>query len=119
MKKLYKVGSAVYIWYENNLAKIILILLVHIGLFFLINLPYINIFIDKYFLYFIDWLLILVFFLPPKRFILKTGFILLLLACLFTLIRLRQAAEIIGDVSFMMIFTFVLLDIKEHMDIYD
>lgn len=107
--------SRQYNWYTENLQKIILIAGLHIISSYFVKLPYINIFTSLFtFLpYFFDWIAILILFKPKKELILKTGLLLFVVSFFFTLVRLKYVLEVLGEVSFLMIGTYIILSLRE------
>ncbi len=98
-----------YMWYEKNLAKLMLIIIIHFISYFISNLPYINIFTGRYFPFIMDWIFILILFSPQKNIVLRFGLFLILLASIFGLLRLYPVTEIIGELSFAAIGTYIVL----------
>ena len=107
--------SRQYSWYVINLQKIVFVVGLHLILTYLVNLPYINIFASLFsFLpYFFDWIAILILFKPKKELILRIGLSLFVVSFFFALIKLNFALEALGEVSFLMIGTYVLLSLRE------
>lgn len=104
-----------YKWYGSNMQKIIFVIGLHIVLSYLVNLPYINIFTSLFsFLpYLFDWIAILVFFRPRKELILKVGLLLFVVDYFFALIKLNFALDVTGQISYLMIGTYILLALRE------
>lgn len=104
-----------YKWYGSNMQKIIFVIGLHIVLSYLVNLPYINIFTSLFsFLpYLFDWIAILILFKPRKELILKVGLLLFVINYFFALIKINVILEAIGEVSFLMIGTYVIFSLRE------
>lgn len=104
-----------YEWYSQDIRKIIFILGLHVAVSYIVNLPYINIFASLFsFLpYLIDWIAIRILFHPPKETILKVGIAFFIVGFLVSLIRINSLLEIVGDISFFAIGTYVVLSLKE------
>lgn len=104
-----------YTWYDTNLAKILFIVLIFIASYYIVNLPYINIFTSIFLFlpYLIAWLGILALFRPKKDRILRAGIMLFAINFIFSLFRLRYISEILGDISYFMIATYIFITIKD------
>lgn len=104
-----------YSLYVANLQKIIFVVSLHIASSYFVKLPYINIFtgLFSFLPYLFDWIAILILFKPKKELILKTGILLFVVSFFFTLIKLNVVLEILGEISFLMIGTYVLLSLRE------
>ncbi|GEM_PF-5024315 len=115
MNRVKEYLSETYKWYGSNMQKIIFVIGLHIVLSYFVNLPYINIFTSLFsFLpYFFDWIAILILFKPKKELILKTGILLFAVSYFFALIKLNFVLEVLGEVSFFMIGTYVILSLRE------
>lgn len=107
--------SRQYNWYVKNLQKIALVVGLHIILSYFVKLPYVNIFTSllTFLPYFFDWIAILILFKPKKELILKTGLLLFVVGLFFTLIRLKYVLEVLGEMSFLMIGTYIILSLRE------
>jgi len=104
-----------YTWFSNNAQKIIFVVGLHFIFSFLVNLPYVNIFagLFSFLPYFFDLVLILILFRPNKESLLKLGLLLFSVSCFFNLIRIDFFTEILGQVIFFMIATYVILSLRE------
>ncbi len=107
--------SKQYNWYVANLQKIILIAGLHIILSYFVKLPYINIFTSLFsFLPFlVDWIAILILFKPKKELIFKIGLLLFVASFFLALLRLKYVLEVLGEISFLMIGTYIILSLRE------
>lgn len=115
MNKLKKFFTNIYPYYSKHVQKITFVIIVHFVSSYVINLPYINIFTSYFsFLpYFVDWVVILILFKPKKEIILKIGFLLFIVSFLFEVIRISFFLENLGQISFLMLGTYVMLVLKE------
>lgn len=118
MNKIKIYISRQYNWYAKNLQKIILVVGLHIFLSYSLKLPYVNIFASLFssLSYFFDWIAILILFKPKKELILKIGILLFAVSYIFALIKLNFVIETLGEISFLMIGTYIILVIKEIKD---
>jgi len=107
--------SRQYSWYVINLQKILFVAGLHLISSYFVNLPYINIFASLFsFLpYFFDWIAILILFKPKKELILRVGLSLFVVSFFFALIKLNFLLEALGEVSFLMIGTYIILSLRE------
>lgn len=115
MDKVKKYFSKNYNWYSVNIQRIIFVVGVHFISSYIISLPYINIFagLFSFLPYFFDWIAILILFKPKKHLILKVGLLLFAVSYPFTLIKYNFFLEIIGQASFFMIGTYIILSLRE------
>jgi len=115
MNKIKRYFINFYKWYIFNTQKIIFVIGLHFISLYIVDLPYINIFTSLFsFLpYFFDWIAILILFRPKKELFLKTGLLLFIIGFLFTVIKLSFMSETIGQISYLMIVTYVILILKE------
>lgn len=104
-----------YSWYVINLQKIIFVVGLHIVSSYVVKLPYINIFASLFsFLpYLVSWIAILILFRPKKELILKVGLLLFLVSFFFAVVKLNFVLEVIGQASFFMIGTYIILSLRE------
>lgn len=115
MTNIKKKIKNVYQWVLDNFSKIIIILVVHIGLTFLLQLPYVNLIriVISFLPYLIDWILVLIMFKPSKQIILKSAFYLLIVGFFLNLAGLKQLLEIVGLAIYLFLATYILLSLKE------
>jgi len=115
INKIKHPSQEIFLWYEKHIAKILLIVILHIASHYFVNLPYINIFTSLFsFLPFlIDWMAIIVLFKPRAKLILYSGLFLFMVDIIFSLMSVRSIAEQIGNVSYLMLATYVLISLKE------
>lgn len=115
MNRIKEYFSKQYQWYGSNIQKIIFVVSLHFILYYLANIPYINIFTSLFssLPYFLDWIAILVLFRPKKELVLKVGLLLFLINYFFALIKINFIFEAMGEVSFLMIGTYVILSLHE------
>lgn len=115
MKLIKEYLSKKYNWYDINAHKIVLVVGLHLVSSFLLTLPYINLFAGLFSFspYLVDWIAILVLFRPRKEMILKIGLLLFGLSYICTLTKVDFAVEILGQITFFMIGTYVVLSLKE------
>lgn len=115
MKKIKKQINNWYQWTIKNYSKILVIIVIHIVLTFLLQLPYINLvrIIISFLPYLVDWILILVLFKPSKNNILKWAFYLLFVGFFLNILRLQSILEVIGLAVYLFIATYILISLKE------
>lgn len=115
MNRIKTFISKQYSLYVVNLQKIIFVVGLHIVLSYFVKLPYINIFtgLFSFLPYLFDWIAILILFKPKKELILKTGLLLFAVSFFFALIKLNIVLETLGEVSFLMIGTYIILSLHE------
>lgn len=115
MDKLKNYFSKQYKWYSLNVEKIFFVVGLHFILLYIVNLPYVNIFTSLFaFLpYLFDWIAILILFKPNKELILKIGIVLFFVGFIFALVKLSYPLEILGQISFFLIGTYIILVAKE------
>lgn len=115
MNRVKEYLSGAYRWYGSNMPKIIFVVGLHFILAYFVRLPYINIFTGLFssLPYFFDWIAILILFRPNKELILKTGLLLFAIDFFFALIKLNFVLETLGEVSYLMIGTYVLQALRE------
>lgn len=115
MNKIKKYLSRQYDWYIHNLHKIIFVIGIHFISYYIVNLPYVNVFTSLFsFLpYLLDWIVILILFKPKKKLILKTGILLFVFGYFFALIRFNFILEALGQAIFFMIGTYIIMALRE------
>lgn len=115
MEKVKNIFSKQYSWYVTNLQKIIFVAGLHFVLSYFVQLPYINIFTSLFsFLpFFFDWVAILILFKPKKEFILKVGLLLFGVSFFLALIKFNFALEIMGEMSYLLIGTYIIFSLRE------
>jgi hypothetical protein len=115
MKKIKKQINNWYQWTIKNYSKILVIIVIHIVLTFLLQLPYINLvrIIISFLPYLVDWILILVLFKPSKNNILKWAFYLLFVGFFLNILKLQSILEVIGLAVYLFIATYILISLKE------
>src|SRR5690348_9297467 len=114
MKFINKKVLLVYTWVKKNLEKIIIIVIIY-GLFtYLLELPYINLLriLFSSFPFMFSWIAVLLLFKPKKEDILKVGFLLLIIAIPLSAFSV-SLLEVIGDLFFLFLATYVLISLKE------
>lgn len=104
-----------YTWFQNNLAKIVFIMVLHLVTSRVMNLPYFNIFASLFsfspFLF--DWIAILFLFKPRKETILVTGLSLFALSFIFAVFQLQTILEFLGEISYLLIGTYIIFSLRE------
>lgn len=115
MNRIKTFTAKQYNLYGANLQKIIFVIGLHIVLSYFVKLPYINIFtgLFSFLPYLFDWIAILILFKPRKELILKTGLLLFVVSFFFALIKLNIVLEVLGQASFLMIGTYIILSLRE------
>lgn len=115
MNRIKEFFPKTYSWYGINMQKIIFITGLHLVSSYLVNLPYINIFTSlfSFIPFFFDWIAILILFKPKKELILRVGLLLFVANFFFALIKLNFAIEITGELSYLMIGTYVIFSLRE------
>lgn len=115
MNKIKEYFSKQYRWYGSNIQKIIFVVSLYFILSYLVNLPYINIFTSLFssLSYFLGWIAILILFKPKKKLILKVGLLLFVINFFFALLKINFIFVTMGEVSFLMIGTYVVLSLHE------
>lgn len=100
---------------QSNIVKLLFIVAVDGVLYFLFQLPYINLFasIFSYLPHLITIVLIIIFFRPSKKSILITGMVLLVLSYPFLLANLQNISEPLGTLSYFFFSAYIVLMIKE------
>lgn len=104
-----------YDFYKTNHVKIIFILVLHLIVSYLVNLPYINIFagLFSFIPYLFDWIVIMILFKPHRDFIFRIGVYLFIISFFFVLVNLKPVLEFLGGSIYLMIGTYILLSLKE------
>ncbi|GDX61839.1 hypothetical protein LBMAG33_1490 [Candidatus Levyibacteriota bacterium] len=115
MSFIFEYISKKYAWYVDNLQKIVFIVALFFIFSYLLKLPYINIFVRFFALlpHIVAWIAILLLFKPRKESILKVGFFIFAVGYLFTLVRISLVMEIIGQVGFFIILTYLIMSVRE------
>ncbi|MCL5439130.1 MAG: hypothetical protein M1268_04040 [Patescibacteria group bacterium] len=115
MNRVKKYLIRKYNWYSSNIQKIIFVVGLYYILSYFVGLPYINLstLLFSFLPYFFDWIAILILFKPKKELILKVGLLLFTVDYFFALVRLNSTLEILGEVSYLMIGTYVILSLRE------
>lgn len=115
MNRFKEYLSKLYRWYASNIQKIIFVIGLHFILAYFVKLPYINIFtgLFSFFPYFFDWIALLILFKPRKELVFKIGLLLFVVDYFFALIKLNFVLGIMGDVSYLMIGTYIVLSLHE------
>jgi hypothetical protein len=111
-KKLYS-DSVIFV--SGNFSKLIVIGIVFLGLRYLLTLPYINLFaaIFSYIPHLVALILFIIFFRPQKRTILLIGLGLLAISYPFLLLNIHSIAEVLGIISYLLIGSYIILQIKD------
>jgi len=114
IKMKNKLSTAIN-WVLKNYQKLIILVVFHMLLEYLLNQPYINLIrIYLAFIpYILDLALILILFKPTKDILLKSAFILLLICFPLALIGINNVMEILGNISYVLIFTYVIISLKD------
>lgn len=107
--------TRIYKWYGLNMQRIIFVVGLHFILAYLINLPYVNIFTSLFssLLYLFDWIAILILFKPKKEKVLIAGMSLFAIDFIFAVFRLQNALEFLGEASYFMIGTYIVMSLRE------
>ncbi|HSW98145.1 MAG TPA: hypothetical protein VLF89_10045 [Candidatus Saccharimonadales bacterium] len=115
MKKITNSIKKIYLGYEKNIAKILFILLLHFCVSSLVNLPYLNLIniLIVFFPYLVDWVAFLILFRPQKELVLLVGICLFIPACIFAIIGFTAPLEISGDISYLLLATYIILSLTE------
>jgi hypothetical protein len=115
MHNIKKITVNSFAWYKDNIASVVFIIFLHIAISYVVNLPYINIFTSLFsFLpWLIDWIAVVILFRPASTIILKAGLLLFVVNILFALLKIGQIVELIGNISYLMIATYILISLKE------
>lgn len=115
INKFKNIFTSFYRWFEVNLSKIALVIIVHLVTSYTVNLPYINIFTSlfSFIPYVLDWIVIAVLFKLNKDQILNFGLLLFFVAIPFEIFNFRKVVEVLGEISFLMIGTYVILSLRE------
>lgn len=97
-------------WYEKNLSKLFLLVVIHSIVFSLTQLPYVNVIVLLFpgIVYFVDLIMIIFLFHPKKEYLLKTAVILFILAVPFSFVKLFDVVELLGQISFFLLVAFLL-----------
>jgi len=107
--------SKMFMWIQMQREKIFYTLIVYLVTAYLLRLPYINL-ITLYISFMpllLTWIFILFVFKPKKDTILKFGLGLFLFNFFVTLVGISSVYEQLGDLSYFMILTYVLLSLRE------
>lgn len=104
-----------YDWYKFNLAKILFVVGLYFIFHYLVNLPYINIFYGllSFFPYISAWIAVMILFRPSKKLMLKVGIAMFIVDFFFVLTNTKNVSEFLGDISYLMLATYILLSLKE------
>src|SRR5438046_848227 len=115
MNKIKNYFSKHYAWYSQNAQKVVFIVGLHFVSSYIVNLPYVNILAGLFaFLpYLFDWIAILILFKPNKELILKIGLFLFVIGYFVSLLKLNSVLEVVGQVGFFAIGTYVVLSLRE------
>lgn len=112
MKKNIK---KLFYWIKTNREALVYIIGTYLVLTYLLNLPYINL-IKIYLSAFpllIAWVFAIIVFRPKKEKILKIGLGLFIINFLFAVVHLQGISESLADVSYFMIFTYIVMALYE------
>jgi len=107
--------NKVYKWFQENAVKILTVIVVHMILSYIFTLPYINLvnIAFGYIAFFVDWIIILILFKPKKEYILKFGLALFILSFPLAVFDAKWSVEMLGNISYLMIATYILFSLKE------
>lgn len=105
----------IFQWILDNFSKIVTIVVIHVALTFLLQLPYVNLIriVISFLPYLVDWILILILFKPSKQVILKSAFYLLIVGFILNIIGMKQFLEGVGLAIYLFLATYILLSLKE------
>lgn len=104
-----------YKWLQENAMKVFVVIVMHMVLTYLLSLPYLNL-LNIFFgfiIFLIDWIIILILFKPGKENILKAGLWLFVIGFPFAVIDAKFSLEILGNVSYMLIATYIFFAFSE------
>lgn len=98
-----------------NIKKVIFLVVLYGGLTFMVSLPYIN--LIKIFISFlpplVTWIVFILLFKPSKELLLRLSIALLLLGALVTILKIQFLYEVIGNIVYFMLATYVCLSFGE------
>ncbi len=111
LKKSSNFLSLLWRWFEDNNSKLIVLAGLHFLLLYVLSLPYFNLIkiVFSFFVYLIDWLLILILFRPQKEKILKLAFYLFAVGFIFGILNIGLILELIGMAAYLFLATYFVL----------
>lgn len=103
------------LWLRNHSIKIFYIIVLHLTIVYISDLPYFNLIkiIAPSLVFFVDWIAILLIFKPKMDSILKIGIILFFINCVFAIVKIYVLVEALGNISYLLIATYIVLSLKE------
>lgn len=107
-----------YKWLQNNAMNVFIVVVVHFATSSILSLPYFNLIyiVFGFIAFLIDWVLILILFKPSKENILKFGLVLFMISFPFAVIDAKRPVEMIGNLSYLMIATYILFSLSEVIE---
>lgn len=104
-----------YRWLQDNAMNVFVVIVIHLVTSSILALPYFNLLyiVFGFISFFIDWIIILILFKPKKENILKFGLALFILSFPLAVIDAKWPVEMIGNLSYLMIATYILFSLKE------
>jgi len=104
-----------YRWLQDNAMNVFVVIVIHLVTSSILALPYFNLLylVFGFIPFFIDWILILILFKPSKENILKFGLALFIISFPFAVIDAKWLVEMIGNLSYLMIATYILFSLSE------
>jgi hypothetical protein len=103
------------LWIKKHREQLLYIAISYLATSYLLNLPYINlikIYLSSFPLL-VAWIISIIIFRPNKEKILVVGLSLFILNFFFSILHIHSISETLGEVSYYMIFTYVLLSLKD------
>ena len=102
-------------WARKNIWRIIFIIIIHILITRILDLPYINIIrtVISFTAYLVDFILVLILFKPGKKYLLYIGLWLFPLSALLALVHAQTIVEMLSNLSYLFIIAYIILSVKE------
>ena len=103
------------LWIKAHIWQLAIVVTIHIIAIRIVNLPYINLITSliSFMPIIIDFIAIILLFKPKKEYLLYVGLGLFPLAALLSLVRVNRGVEMLGNLSYLFIFSYIALSLKE------